>query len=94
MARLSPERRQAIITAVQQGRTVPEIHAELGEAKRTIAYVAAQAGMTIQSRYARVIRGSYWQSMRGRYWRAARLNAQLRPVAIAQHEEAGVSASS
>lgn len=91
MARLSPERRQAIITAVQQGLTVPEIHASLGEAKRTIAYVAASEGMTIQSRYCRVIRGSYWQSMRGRYWRALRLNAQLRPVAIAQHEDVAAS---
>lgn len=70
MARLSPERREAIIQAVKAGRTVPEIHAATGESKETIRYVAASAGMTIVSRYCRVIRGSYWHSLRGRYWRA------------------------
>lgn len=77
MARLSPEVRQQIITEVIQGRTVPEIHESTGVAKRTIAYVAASEGLTIQSRYARVIRGSYWQSLRGRYWRAARMSRRL-----------------
>lgn len=77
MPRLSPELRQQVIQEALQGRTVPEIHASTGVAKRTIAYVAASEGITISSRYARVIRGSYWQGLRGRYWRAERINRRL-----------------
>lgn len=82
-SRLTPERQTAIVRMVMAGKTIPEINAATGEAKRTIAYVAASHGLTIQSRYARIMRGSYWQSMRGGYWR---LNAQLKLRSLLENE--------
>lgn len=60
MPRLTPDTLQAVIDAIRAGRTVPEIHASTGVAKRTIAYHAAVNGLSIASRYQRITPGSYW----------------------------------
>lgn len=78
MARLTEERKAAILAAIRAGKTVPEIHAITGEAKRTISYHAAANGLEIASRYCRVMRGNYWQSLRGRFWQSHRIECATR----------------
>ena len=68
MPRLTDEAKQSIVAAIRDGKTVGEIHALTGVPKRTISYTAAANGLTIRSRYCRLIRGTYWQQLRGRYW--------------------------
>lgn len=70
MPRLTHDAKRSVLAAIRDGKTVPEIHAMTGVPKRTIAYTAAATGLTIRSRYNRLIPGSYWQQLRGRYWAA------------------------
>lgn len=60
MPRLPPDRIEDLLAAVRAGKTAQIIATETGVSESTIRYLAAKHGLTVTSRYKRVLPGLYW----------------------------------